>query len=109
MTIAGLTSAGAPMNGTWSVLPATQYGGSFGHQLGGLNHAPIGTQKQSGAGISVSGYPGFTPGVFHGVDISTPLTADVANLWLDYFGFAWNPALSANAPGTPNSTLARYW
>lgn len=100
VTISGVTGT---HNTNWnSSYTLVRSNGALFFDAGGTD-----TTFQWTAGAEVTGYSGYVPFINFGGASVAP-TGYLA-LQVDFFSFIWNPNLSANAPGVPNPTLARYW
>ena len=98
-TQAGFTNGGNP----WTILGCT------GTTQLIIDYAAATTVATASVNGTLAGYPAVFPiAIFGNTQESTPI-AGTGTLWLDFFSFVWNPNLGPNAPGTPTSTLPRYW
>jgi hypothetical protein len=59
-------------------------------------------------GMTLSCYPAMLPYLAFGNDSSASPVQNSKALAVDFFGFAWNPAVGGGT-GTPNPAKARYW
>lgn len=100
LTVSGFTGGLAFLNGVQTLNASVE--NFVGFDIINANTSGSGT-------ATLSGYPSLIPvAIFGNDDTSTP-TANGALLVVNYFSYVWNPNLGANAPGTPDSTLPRYF
>ena len=105
IAITGFSGTQAGFNGTFPLLTNRSSGG------GTLNFDYPAAFTVASASVSgtLSGYPAVFPFAGFGNDNSPSPTTSTATFWVDFFSFVWNPNLGPSAPGTPNSSLSRYW
>jgi len=103
VTISGFTGVGVGLNGTFTLFR------NITDNILMMNNTHANIATQVGATGSVVGYPAFIPGVIFGNDDTAGPAVSTMCVDIDFFSIVWNPNLGPNAPGTPNSSLPRYW
>lgn len=93
-----------PLSGTWTLFDGDgttmRWAAPGVANIGNSSVFPDGT---------ISGYPSLTPMCSFGNDDSAAPVSEQTRFTVDFFSLVWNPNLGPSAPGTPNSTKARYW
>lgn len=56
-----------------------------------------------------TGYPAVIPYMAFGNDSSATPVAGSKGVWIDFFGFVWNPGVNTANALSPNSAKVRYW
>jgi hypothetical protein len=103
VTIAGLASTLAPLNGKHTLTNVVA-GVNMFFDFTNANITSVATTN----GATVTGYPALLPIVSFGDDDSAGLVAQSMRIYFDYFGLAVNPALGTGG-STANSLFARYF
>jgi hypothetical protein len=104
ITVAGLTSSYAVLNG-----PQTIYGtaATSGNNIIWFQSTQT-LGFSSGIGLAAKGYPALFPFVSWGLDSTSGVTSNYYAAQVDFYGFVWNSSL-ATSPLAINSAYSRYW
>jgi hypothetical protein len=100
VTISGATGGATIFNGVNVAV------GSF--LEGGINTLTAGSLGAVIQSATMSGNPGVWPWISFGNDGSGSPTANSKALFVDYFGFVWNPGVGGGT-GTPSINKSRYF
>ena len=106
VTVAGFSGSQAPLNGLQTLLPVGSASLSPLTLQFDISNASFGGASVNG---SLTGYPAVVPCVIFGQDDTASPTSQIRTIFVDFVSLVWNPNLGPSAPGTPTSTLSRYW
>jgi hypothetical protein len=102
VTISGLTSGNAPLNGTWTLSDSSNP--NFFFDATGVSNIGNNTAQST-----IVSYPSLIPAFLFGNDDNGSPSFRSLRFYADFFSMAANVNLGPSAPGTPDPTKARYF